>query len=142
MTDIYFLIVLEAGSLKRPVQSGSGWDLVCSYGPSSVCTWRQRNLSSSSSKNREFCWMRAPIFLTSFNLNDVQIGPCLQIQPHWKIRTSASELGWGTWVRSLGREEPLKEGTATHASVLAWRIPWMEEPGGLQSMGSPRGGHD
>ena len=40
-----------------------------------------------------------------------------------------------TQVRSLGREDPLEEGTATHSSVLAWRIPWTEEPGGLQSMG-------
>ena len=43
-----------------------------------------------------------------------------------------------TQVRSLGREDPLEEGTATHSSVLAWRIPWTEEPGGLQSMGSHR----
>ena len=40
------------------------------------------------------------------------------------------------WVRSLGREDPLEEGMATHSSILAWRIPWTEEPGGLQSMGS------
>ena len=41
-----------------------------------------------------------------------------------------------TWVRSLGRESPLEEGMATHSIILAWRIPWTEEPGGLQSMGS------
>ena len=41
-----------------------------------------------------------------------------------------------TQVRSLGREDPLKKGMATHSSILAWRIPWTEEPGGLQSMGS------
>ena len=41
-----------------------------------------------------------------------------------------------TWFRSLGGEDPLKEGMATHSSILVWRIPWMEEPGGLQSMGS------
>ena len=41
-----------------------------------------------------------------------------------------------TWVRSLGREDALEEGTATHSSILAWRIPWTEEPGGLQPMGS------
>ena len=40
-----------------------------------------------------------------------------------------------TWTRSLGREDPLEEGMATHSSTLAWRIPWTEEPGGLQSMG-------
>ena len=40
------------------------------------------------------------------------------------------------WVQSLGREDPLEKGVATHSSILAWRIPWAEEPGGLQSMGS------
>ena len=42
------------------------------------------------------------------------------------------------WVRSLGREDPLEEGMATHSSILAWRIPRTEEPGGLQSMGLQR----
>ena len=41
-----------------------------------------------------------------------------------------------TWVRSLGREDPVEEGMATNSSTLAWRIPWTEEPGGLQSVGS------
>ena len=40
-----------------------------------------------------------------------------------------------TWVRSLGQEDPLENGMATHLSILAWRILWMEEPGRLQSMG-------
>ena len=40
------------------------------------------------------------------------------------------------WVRSLGREDPLEKEMAAHSSILAWRIPWTEEPGGLQSMGS------
>ena len=40
-----------------------------------------------------------------------------------------------TWVRSLGGEDPLEEEMATHSSILAWKIPWTEEPGGLQSMG-------
>jgi len=47
-----------------------------------------------------------------------------------------------TWVRSLGREDPLEKEMATHSTILAWRIPWTEEPGGLQSMGSQRDGHD
>ena len=45
-------------------------------------------------------------------------------------------------VRSLGQEDPLEEGMTTHSSFLAWRIPWTEEPGGLQSMGSQRVRHD
>ena len=47
-----------------------------------------------------------------------------------------------TQVQSLGQEDPLEEEMATHSSILAWRIPWTEEPGGLQSMGSQRVGHD
>ena len=42
---------------------------------------------------------------------------------------------WETWVRSLGWEDPLEKEMATHSSILAWRIPWTEELGGLQSMG-------
>ena len=41
-----------------------------------------------------------------------------------------------TWVQSSGQEDPLEEGMATYSSILAWRIPWTEEPSGLQSMGS------
>ena len=41
-----------------------------------------------------------------------------------------------TWVQSLGQEDPLEKGIAIHSSILAWRIPWTEEPGRLQSMGS------
>ena len=47
-----------------------------------------------------------------------------------------------TWVLSLGLEDPLEKEMATHSSILAWRIPWTEEPGGLQSTGSQRVGHD
>ena len=47
-----------------------------------------------------------------------------------------------TWVRSLGGEDPLEKEMATHASILAWKTPWMEKPGGLQSMESQRNGHD
>ena len=47
-----------------------------------------------------------------------------------------------TWVQSLGQEDLLEEGMATHSSILPWRIPWTEESGGLQSMGSQRVGHD
>ena len=47
-----------------------------------------------------------------------------------------------TGVRSLGREDPLEKEMATHSSILAWKIPWTEDPGRLQSMGSQRVGHD
>ena len=45
---------------------------------------------------------------------------------------------WETWIQSLGWKDPLEEGMATHSSILAWRISWTEEPGGLQSMGLQR----
>ena len=46
------------------------------------------------------------------------------------------------WVQSLGQEDPLKKGMATHSSILAWRMPWTEESAGLLSRGSQRVGHD
>ena len=46
------------------------------------------------------------------------------------------------WVRTLGWEGPLEKEMATHSNILAWKIPWMEEPGGLQSMGLQRFGHN
>ena len=49
---------------------------------------------------------------------------------------------WEIWVRSLSREDPLEKGMAIHSSILAWRTPWTEEPGRLQSMGSQRIWHD
>ena len=50
-------------------------------------------------------------------------------------------ITWETWVQSLGQEEPLEQEIATCCSILAWEIPWTEEPGGLQSMGLQRVGH-
>ena len=54
-------------------------------------------------------------------------GPACQMQEMYE-----------TWVRSLNREDPLEEGIATHSGILAWRIPWTEEPGGLQSRESAK----
>ena len=48
---------------------------------------------------------------------------------------------WETWVQSLGQEDPLEKKMATHSNILAWRILWTDDPGGLQSMGSQRVGH-
>ena len=49
---------------------------------------------------------------------------------------------WETWVPSLGWEDSLEEEMATHSSILAWKVPWIEEPGGLQSMESQRVSYD
>ena len=57
-------------------------------------------------------------------------------------RLKRPPLMWETLVRSLGREDPLEKEMATHSSILAWRTPWTEELGRLQSTGSQRVGHD
>ena len=49
---------------------------------------------------------------------------------------------WETWVQSLGQEDPLEKEMAPHSSTLAWKMPWTEEPGRLQSIGSQRVEHD
>ena len=49
---------------------------------------------------------------------------------------------WEIQVQSLGRDDPLEKGMATHSNTLSWRIPWTEEPGGLQSLGLQRVGHN
>ena len=60
----------------------------------------------------------------------------------WVKNPPANQEMQKTWFQSLGQEDPLEEGMTTHSSVLAWRIPWAEEPGRLQSMGSPSIRHD
>jgi len=59
----------------------------------------------------------------------------------WCLRCKESAAMQETWVPSLSWEDPLEKGMATHSSLLAWRIPWTEEPGRLQFMGSQRVGH-
>ena len=70
----------------------------------------------------------APTTCSLENLSITHSGPSSQV-PH-------------LWVQPLGWEDPLEKEMATHSSILAWRILWTEEPGGLQSMGSQRVGHD
>ena len=60
----------------------------------------------------------------------------------WWLRWKNLPAMRETWLRSLGREDPLEKGMATHSSILTWRIPWTEEPGGLQSMGTLEVRHD
>ena len=60
----------------------------------------------------------------------------------WWLSGKASTWHAGDAVPSLGREDPLEKEAATHSSILAWEIPWAEEPGGVQSTGLQRVGHD
>ena len=66
---------------------------------------------------------------------------CLFIVSQWVRNLPAMQEMQETRVQSLGGEDPLEEGMATHSSILAWRIPWTEEPGSLQSMGLQRVRH-
>ena len=59
-----------------------------------------------------------------------------------QVKNQPRQEPWETPMQSLGGEDPLEEGMATHSSTLAWEIPWTEGPGGLQSMGLQRVGHD
>ena len=83
------------------------------------------------------CGCSSPIFIAMCALcEDSMI--CLWASPLAQMVKNLQE----TWVRSLGQEDPLEKEMATYSSTLAWKIPWTEEPGGLQSMGSQRVGHD
>ena len=66
-------------------------------------------------------------------LKDQEIWPPLCVLP-WAQTVKNLPAIQETWIQSLGQEEPLEKGMATHSSILAWRIPWTEEPGRLQSM--------
>ena len=69
----------------------------------------------------------------------VRVQICCFISTPWAVKKSACNAG--DPVQSLGQEDPLEKGMATPSSILAWRIPWREEPGGLLSRGSQRIGH-
>ena len=68
---------------------------------------------------------------------DTQLGTSLVVQTVKRLLAM-----WETWLQSLGQEDPLEKEMPTHSSTLAWKIPWTEEPGRLQSMGLQRVGHD
>ena len=80
--------------------------------------------------------LQARTHLYSLQVSSVTSGASLVAQ-----RLKRLIAMWETWVQSLGREDSLEKEMATHSSILAWRIPWIEEPGRLQSTGSQRVGH-
>ena len=67
---------------------------------------------------------------------------CSSVESTWTTLLGILEVMQETWVLSLGQGVPLEEGMATHSSLLVWKIPWIEKPGGLQPIGSQRVGHD
>ena len=76
--------------------------------------------------------------ITSLALNEWRASQVAQ----WVKNLPAMQEMLEFWVQFLGWEDPLEKGMPTHSSILAWRIPWMEEPGRLQSIGSQRVRHD
>ena len=102
----------QCSCLENPMDGGAWWASV--YGVAQSRTRLKRLSSNSSSSSRTNYSLG-----TSFVAQTVKNLPVIQ----------------ETWVRSLGWEDALEKGMATRSSVLAWRIPWTEEPGGLQSMG-------
>ena len=83
-------------------------------------------------------WMNCYRFKMALAVSFLGSSPLLYLSLTVKRLHAVQE----TWVRSLGWEDPLEKEMATHSSTLAWKIPWTEEPGRLQSMGSQRVGHD
>jgi len=79
-----------------------------------------------------------------YYLDSKELDMTEQLTLHYTITQMVNNLPavQETWVWSLGQEDPLEKGMANHSSILAWRIPWTEEPGRLQSMGSQRVGYD
>ena len=97
------------------------------------------NIVSSNNKStlQEYKYLLSPRFWGVWERSQIHTPPIWQLKaslvaPLVKNRPAMQE----TPVWFLGREDPLKKGMATHSSILAWRVPWTEEPGGLQSMGS------
>ena len=99
------------------------------------------NLISASSaffKPRLYIWKFLVCVLLKPSLKDFEYNLATLVAQRLKHLPAM----WETWVRSLGWEAPLEKEMATHSSILAWRIPWREEPSRLHSMGSQRVGHN
>ena len=129
--EIFFM----AGDLWLPIEMPKclGYCFYCQR------FWYQIFRFSTSSNSPILCGLQWGLFysLIQFDNNYPEFGASLVAQMVKRLPTMQE-----TRVLSLGREDPLEKEMATHSSILAWRISWMEEPGGLQSMGLQRVGHD
>ena len=100
---------------------------------------------SSAGPNKMKCWMTQgfsdPYRKPLNGLNSICRDYLSTVIPWW-LRGQRVPAMRETWDQSLGREDPQEKEMPTHSSILAWRIPWMEEPGGLQSVGLQRAGHN
>ena len=115
------------------------------------CAFPVESLCAQGEKSRWFCGSvpipfllkQVPsVFLSNLqNYNTIDSRNSIDMTASLVAQT-VTPAALETWVRSLGWEDPLEEGMAINSSILVWEIPWTEEPGGLQSMGSQRVGHD
>ena len=90
------------------------------------------NVYSLSNKSFKICELGTSLIVLGFPGGAYLVAQMVKLLPTMRE----------TWVQSLGQEDPLEKEMATHSSILAWKIPWTEEPGRLQSMASQRVGHD
>ena len=95
--------------------------------------WNAQNILSEVRQREKD--VSHPVSLIYWNLTELNSDSRASLVAHTVKNSPAM---WETWVHSLGWEDRLEGGMATHSSMLAWRIPWTEEPGGLQSMGLQR----
>ena len=115
----------------------------------SICWWHK--IQSKTHQAHDSRLKEMPMFLLRSKqvplMQTFDLQRFYEAHPHWRASQVAQMVKnlpatQETWVWSLGGEDPLEKEMATHSSILAWRIPWTEEPGGLQSMGSQRVGLD
>ena len=108
-------------------------------------TWRNTCFPSSSAGKESTCNAGDPGLIPGLERSPEE-GMGYPLQYSWASLVAQTVKNLPamqeTWIWSLGWEDPLEEGMATHSSILVWKIPWTEEPGGLQSTGLQRVGHD
>ena len=113
-----------------------------SYGPLAVALAAAGvvpGLVQGSGWAQHHAWLNCGVCSgTAHRASREPLGPWLCVAFLVAQRVERVPAIWETWVRSLGWEDPLEKEVATHSSILAWTIPWTEEPGGLPSMGSQK----
>ena len=122
--------------MQKEKADTSQWDRRNKYRTEDILILRNRisfSLKKWWPKIMENVYMYHSFLIHSFKLH---------ISTLWWLNSKESTCQWKRYVWSLGQEDALKKEMATHSSILAWRIPWTEEPGGLQFMGLQRVGYD
>ena len=104
--------------------------------------WGHKELDTTERLNFDFKLPKNKEFPSYDHSSVIRFRNCLILFPGGSDTVKNLPAMPETQVQSLGWEDPLEKGMATHSGILAWRIPWMEEPGGLQSTGSQRVGHN